>query len=347
MVVAEIRRDVQKTKRGKMPKILIVDDSRLMRSIIRQALMAAGYEIAGEAANGKEGVDMFTHFKPDLVTMDLTMPGTQGMESLEQILKLDPKAKVIMVTALSQRLLEEDALKIGAKAMIGKPFEPEELARLVSSLVGPSGADAGKPSAMSVEQVDHLKEVANIGVGNAAGRLADLIGRRCDMALPELATMPLGEIKKLVDLEGSLAVAMRVKLLGDMPGTMFVALKREDAQRLARRLVENGVSPSDDEISMIVLSFMKKIGELLTRAFSDSLNTFLKTKTKYAMPDVVMGTWSNAVDVFSKQDETPAGECLVLRSSFWDDGKSFKGHFLYVLSEETRRVLLDRLKVLG
>ncbi len=110
-----------------MARVLIVDDSRTSRRMLRQVLTDAGYEIAGEAANGEEGVLMYRELKPDAVTMDITMPVMNGLEALICIKKEDDNAKVIMVTAAGQKEKMVTAIKEGADDFIAKPFEPEQV----------------------------------------------------------------------------------------------------------------------------------------------------------------------------------------------------------------------------
>ena len=110
-----------------MAKILIVDDSRTSRRMLKEVLVEAGYEIAGEASNGEEGIIMYNDLKPDAVTMDITMPVMTGLEALACIKKKDPNAKIIMVTAAGQKDKMVQAIKEGADDFIAKPFEPEQV----------------------------------------------------------------------------------------------------------------------------------------------------------------------------------------------------------------------------
>lgn len=112
-----------------MAKILIVDDAKFMRTLVRDALVPQGHEIAGEAENGIEAVELYKKLKPDLVTMDITMREKDGIEAAEEILISDPSAKIIMVTALGQENLLTRAIKIGVKDFVVKPFPPERLQR--------------------------------------------------------------------------------------------------------------------------------------------------------------------------------------------------------------------------
>ncbi|MGN0346771.1 MAG: response regulator [Lachnospiraceae bacterium] len=114
-----------------MAKILIVDDSRTSRKILRGILENNGYEVAGEATNGEEGVKLFGELKPDVVTMDITMPIMDGVSALKEIMKTDANAKVIMVTAAGQKGNVVEALKSGAYEFVTKPFEEDVICDLL------------------------------------------------------------------------------------------------------------------------------------------------------------------------------------------------------------------------
>lgn len=118
-----------------MAKVLIVDDSRTSRKILRSLLEEAGYEIAGEALNGDEGYIKYKELTPDLVTMDITMPITDGIQALQLIKHYDKDAKVVMITAAGQKEKMMQALKEGASEFITKPFEKEEVINTISKVV--------------------------------------------------------------------------------------------------------------------------------------------------------------------------------------------------------------------
>ena len=114
---------------------LIVDDSRMSRMMMRGILEKAGLKVVAEAANGSEGLEAFKKYKPAVVTLDITMPVMDGLEALEEILKVDAEAKVIMVTAAGQQDKLIKALKIGAKRFINKPFNEEEIVRNIKEVM--------------------------------------------------------------------------------------------------------------------------------------------------------------------------------------------------------------------
>ena len=117
-----------------MAKILIVDDSRTSRKILRGLLEENGHEIVDEAVNGQEGVQKFQTLKPDVVTMDITMPVLDGMEALKMIKALKPDSKVVMVTAAGQKNKMIDCIKLGADEFLTKPFDKAEIVAVINKL---------------------------------------------------------------------------------------------------------------------------------------------------------------------------------------------------------------------
>lgn len=110
-----------------MARILVVDDAAFMRKVLTDALTGGGHEVVGEAANGNEAVARFQEFHPDLTTLDITMPERDGLEALRDILAADPAAKVIMCSALGAQDKVLEAVKLGAKDFVVKPFQPERV----------------------------------------------------------------------------------------------------------------------------------------------------------------------------------------------------------------------------
>lgn len=107
-----------------MAKVLVVDDSAFMRNFVKKALIGEGHTIIGEASDGLEAFEAYKKLKPDLVMMDITMPKTSGLSSLKLIINHDKNAKVIMCSAMGQKSLVLEALQLGAKEFIVKPFNP-------------------------------------------------------------------------------------------------------------------------------------------------------------------------------------------------------------------------------
>ncbi len=118
-----------------MGKILLVDDSRTSRRMLREIIEGAGHKIIGEAENGEEGYLKFKELRPDLVTLDITMPKMDGLEALKLIHKEDENAKVIMITAAGQKEKMMQAIKEGASEFITKPYDADEVVKLVDKVL--------------------------------------------------------------------------------------------------------------------------------------------------------------------------------------------------------------------
>lgn len=117
-----------------MAKVLIVDDAAFMRISIKNMLTKNGYEVVGEAENGKIGVEKFRELSPDIVTMDITMPEMTGLEALKEIIKINPGAKIVMVSAMGQEAMVRDAIISGAKGFIVKPFKEDGIISALQKL---------------------------------------------------------------------------------------------------------------------------------------------------------------------------------------------------------------------
>ena len=118
-----------------MAKIIIVDDSRILRKILNATLTEAGHEIVGEAGNGEEVLKLLEGCVPDLITLDITMPVMDGLTALKLIKEKYPSIKVVMVSAAGQKNKVMEALKAGASDFLQKPFEPEAVINTVKKFL--------------------------------------------------------------------------------------------------------------------------------------------------------------------------------------------------------------------
>ena len=117
-----------------MNRVLIVDDACFMRMTISMMLKRHEFEIVGEAENGAEGFEKYKELRPDIVTMDVTMPKRSGLEALKLIREFDPQANVIMVSAMGQELLVKEAVLNGAKSFVVKPFKEEQVVKVIKKV---------------------------------------------------------------------------------------------------------------------------------------------------------------------------------------------------------------------
>ena len=117
-----------------MINILIVDDAAFMRMMIKDILEKNGFNIVGEASNGAQAVDLYKKQKPDVVTMDITMPKFDGIEAVKLIREYDKDAKIIMCSAMGQQGMVMDAIRAGAKDFIVKPFQADRVVEAINKV---------------------------------------------------------------------------------------------------------------------------------------------------------------------------------------------------------------------
>lgn len=119
-----------------MANIMIVDDSRTSRKILKQILEDSGHTVVGEAVDGEEGYLKYKELKPELVTLDITMPKLDGLEALQLIKKCNENAKVVMITAAGQKEKMIQAIKYGAAEFIAKPYDEEDVKQVINKILG-------------------------------------------------------------------------------------------------------------------------------------------------------------------------------------------------------------------
>jgi two-component system chemotaxis response regulator CheY len=117
-----------------MSKIMIVDDAAFMRITIKNMLKKAAMKVIAEAENGRVAIENYKLYLPDIITMDITMPEMDGLAALKEIMKINPKANVIMVSAMGQEAMVREAIMSGAKGFIVKPFKEEGIISALDKL---------------------------------------------------------------------------------------------------------------------------------------------------------------------------------------------------------------------
>lgn len=118
-----------------MEKILIVDDAAFMRMNLKNFIEEAGFEVIGEAENGRDAIEKYKTLRPDVVILDITMPVMDGLEALKTLMNIDSKAKVIICSAIGQKAKAYDAIEMGAKDFVAKPFSRESIIKSIQKCV--------------------------------------------------------------------------------------------------------------------------------------------------------------------------------------------------------------------
>lgn len=118
-----------------MSKVLIVDDAAFMRMMLKDILEKNGFDVVGEAPNGLKAVELYQNVRPDIVTMDITMPDMDGIEAVKRIKAIDSSAKIIMCSAMGQQNMVMDAIKAGARDFIVKPFQGDRVVEAINKVL--------------------------------------------------------------------------------------------------------------------------------------------------------------------------------------------------------------------
>jgi two-component system chemotaxis response regulator CheY len=117
-------------------RLLVTDDAIIIREMIKDTAIRAGWQIVGEACNGQQAADRFRELQPDAMTLDLVMPEYDGLHALREILRQDPSAKVVVVSALDQKTILKEAFKLGAADFVVKPFDQSQLVSTLNRVAG-------------------------------------------------------------------------------------------------------------------------------------------------------------------------------------------------------------------
>ena len=113
----------------------MADDAKFMRKLLAKILEEGGYEVVGEAETGSEAISLYQKLKPDLVTMDLVMPDMSGIDAIRGIVSSDPKARIVVVSAMGQQSLVSEAMSAGAKDFVVKPFHPSVVLEVIGRVL--------------------------------------------------------------------------------------------------------------------------------------------------------------------------------------------------------------------
>lgn len=151
-------------------RMLVVDDTKFMRKMLSDILVQSGYEVIGEADNGKQAVELFRELRPDVVIMDITMPEMDGIEAIREIRRVDPQSVILVCSAMSQQELISDALKAGANGYLMKPFKPDRVKEVIQNSAVPAieRRHAAQNGAPAESELPDLSEVGPPLLGETA-----------------------------------------------------------------------------------------------------------------------------------------------------------------------------------
>lgn len=258
-------------------KILVVDDSAYARKQISRILRKEGNEIL-EAEGGEQALEIYQKEKPAMVTVDLIMPGMDGVELIRRLKGIDPGAKIIVISSDIQELTRQEVMTAGASAFLAKMERPGVILNTIDTLraedrhVDPGMARWGTVS-----------KIANTAMGRAAHALKALLNRRVDLWVPEIRVLPLREMKAFFKDEAfSGGTVVQQLFSGEAHGYAYLIFGRNQSEILVRFLL--GVERGMEHLSSAEHSVLTEVGNIVLNAAISMIGDQLETRLTLHLP---------------------------------------------------------------
>jgi two-component system chemotaxis response regulator CheY len=309
-----------------MVTVLIADDSLYIREIIRDLVVEAGHNVVGEASNPNEALEQYMRLKPDVLFLDIIMEKglstKTGLDTLREVRAFDPNANVIICSALEEQDIIQQAMMMGAKAFLVKPFEPEKL------------LDALK----SCTDTFIISEIGNIAAGNAATALSKLAGTQIQIGLPNLQTVPgylAGKLYGNPDREVT-AIYMPTNT---KPSCDFVfVFEHGDAEKVVQMMTQSCGRVDNPEIFR---SALEEMGSILGCSFVSAIANFAGVKIVPCRPEVVCDSWAASVDVFLCKQMIEPKSAIILQIELSESKGSLRGYVLMFPSDDFQEEIIN------
>ncbi len=196
---------------------------------------------------------------------------------------------------------------------------------------------------LTPQQISDLAEIGNIGAGNAASGLSELIHRKCVISIPEVAHLTVQGIRELCDAKNALVVTISLRILGDIPADVLVITKRASARRVVQYATDAPVRITQTDWDFNSMTALKQIGERVTEAFAHAFNEFLQSTPTLTMPEIFIDSWHGGLQALFERLCEGEDEPLVISSDFFDDERTFDGQFLCIMNAAATNEVLGRL----
>ena len=211
-------------------KVMVMDDSPFSRMMISEALSENGYEVVGEVDTLEDLLETYTTCKPDIVTMDIAMPGADGFECSRELRRLDPKAKIILVSSMKDEETEAEAKRIGVSGYVQKPVDAETLVKVITNIMSPDSL---------------YEQLIERGVETFKEALAQNVTR--------MAKTPV-TFKEMESTEApymSQGITTVIGIIGQSTGTMIMDLSVESAEKIAEGILRRPAKSREEVLAMV------------------------------------------------------------------------------------------------
>lgn len=319
-------------------KVLVVDDSEFARRRIKTILLAGGHEIV-EAKNGQDALRLLEETEPQVATVDLLMPGMDGIELLGRLRKLRPRLPVIIVSADVQLATRQEAISAGASRFVAKTALDELL-----FAVNQAGAQGLIPFLMSASEKDAFTEVMNIAMGQAAEALNALLARRVILKVPEVELMTASGLSAFFQEElVQVGVTMRQRFSGQLNGVAAMVFSSAHAMYLVRTLVD--IQQELSRLSAAEQSVLMEMGNIVLNAAIAVLADQLGARVRMSLPDLTLNQEGSAAALQLLGSVAGADNAFVLVSRLTIGDAEMISYLILLMPEEDAQRLLSRMNL--
>lgn len=311
-------------------KVLIVDDNADIRNLIRAILEHKGHTVAGEAEDGPGALKAYAELRPDIVLLDIIMPGMSGVEVLGEIKKKDPGARVFMVTAVEQDQINRRLMLIGAAGIIYKPFSSEDFERAFHSIGPATDGQRGKPAR---EGEDVITSLAAGGLSKCMLRTGDDSLWAWELCGIKVFPGRIADAAGLVDF-GRSSAAVQINIREGGPFVSAMIFRGEDIGLISRCMVK-GPLYDTAEVHNLEEGLILEIGNIILNALSNPLVNALKRIAIPSVPIMIKGGAGSVAAGFSscmdpKTDLRIISADLAMRS----EGCTARARVIGIMPEE-------------
>jgi len=316
------------------PRALVIDDSAVMRSIIRGMLEEHGFEVIGEACDVQEGIGAYASLQPDLTTVDLVMPGGSGMDVLKAIRAKNRNARVIMVTSVNQVKVKEELLSLGAQSVLHKPVTVDVLKAALQ--LGIPQADLVR---ITAQEAETLKEILESG----AKRCVDALGIMCNtpwvLSGIELFQGSDEKPKLLISSTDPWeSVSIQMTVATDVPMICLFVVSRPAAKRMAALMTRDKSSegPSKEVVDLATLEWANIMITNILNVFADTAGSAILSSP----PSLMQSPIPNLIMDASHQICELPGRVVLAQNKFSCAGLGIDCATLFVLHADCLKKLI-------
>jgi len=261
-------------------KVLIVDDNEEIRHLIRIILESKGHTVAGEAGEGTSALKAFKELRPDIVLLDIIMPGKSGIEVLEEIRNIDPEARVVMVTAVEQDRVNRQLMLLGAAGIIYKPFAPGDFEKAFLSAL------QQKP--LDIEKNETITAMAAGGLSKCMLRVTDASSWAWELCDLSVFTGKIPDAVRLAGFGQSVA-AVQVNIHNSSPFSAAMIFRSVDIEFISSCFVNGPFFYRSNAIKDLEENLLLEIGNIVLNATLNPLLSALKESSLPSVPMLIKG----------------------------------------------------------